>query len=365
MFIPLYLDVTVFMNKRFEIMFVRVLPLYLIVLVPAEVFSLDVQTGLQSRRNSRYFTEELILPPLPLVQTQSSELTSVSIPYGGSHNRAIPAIYTNSPLTISNWLAENVSTSGCILGFDVESNPSTPWTINPRFEGPSTVQLATTDSCLVVHLFRKAGRPSIASVPILEAVLSDQTIIKAGVGIDKDLIELSQAWGALEARSRLNLGGIGVKSHGKETTGLKRLSKAILNVDLLKSRKLAASNWSQVPLSDKQVAYCARDAWAGAAVVQELIARDPDTFSPASLKCLLENQQSIEAMTALAMERKLARTELTSLMAPFQSQRSKRRIPSHVRRKVTRLQGTIKASKPKPPLAFDVSSLGITIERSN
>jgi hypothetical protein len=52
-----------------------------------------------------------------------------------------------------------------------------------------------------------------------------------------------------------------------------------------------------VPLSDKQVAYCARDAWAGAAIVEELIARDPDTFSPDSLKCLLENQQSVEEMT--------------------------------------------------------------------
>ena len=341
------------------------LPLYLTIFVPAEVLSLNVHSGLQRRRNSRYFTEELILPPLPLVRIPSTDMPSATIPYGGSHGRAIPAIYTNSPLTISNWLSQNVSSSGCILGFDVESNPSTPWTINPRFEGPSTVQLATADSCLVIHLFRKTGRPSIASVPILEAVLSDETIIKAGVGIDKDLIELSQAWGVFEARSRLNLGGIGVKSKGKETTGLKRLSNAILNVELLKSRKLASGDWSQVPLSEKQVAYCARDAWAGAAIVEELIVRDPATFSPGSLKCLLANQQSVEAMTALAMERKLARTELTSLMAPFQSQRSKRRIPSNVRREATRLQGTIKASKPKPPLAFDVSSLGIKIERSN
>lgn len=352
------------MNQRLQIMtFRRLLHLYFTVFVPVDVLSFNIHSGIQSRRNSRYFTEELILPPLPLVRIPSSDLTSAAIPYGGCHGRAIPAVYTNSPLTISNWLSENISSSGCIIGFDVESNPRTPWTINPRFEGPSTVQLATADSCLVVHLFRKTGRPSIASVPILEAVLSDETIIKAGVGIDKDLIELCQAWGILEARSRLNLGGIGVKSNGKETTGLKRLSKAILNVDLLKSRKVASSNWSQVPLSDKQVAYCARDAWAGAAIVEELIARDPDTFSPDSLKCLLENQQSVEEMTVLAMERKLARTELTSLMAPFQSQRSKRRIPSNVRREVTRLQGTIKASKPKPPLAFDVSSLGITIER--
>lgn len=317
------------------------------------------------RQSTRYFSAELMLPPLPPVHYSSSFDSSHESTHGSSQCRSIPVVYTNSPLTISKWLSENISSAGCTLGFDVESNPSTPWTIHPRFEGPCTVQLATTDACLVVHLFRKSGSPSIASAPILQAVLTDATIIKAGVGIDKDLIELCHAWGGLEARSRLNLGGIGVGRTGKETTGLKRLSKAILHVDLQKSRKLAAGNWNQIPLSDKQIAYCARDAWAGAAIVEELKARDPETFSPHHLQNLLEGQQSIEEMTALAMERKSARTELTSLMAPFQTQRSRKRIPTSVHRDVCRLQSTIKALRPQPPLAFDVSSLGIKIERSN
>ena len=129
---------------------------------------------------------------------------------------------------------------------------------------------------------------------------------------------------------------------------------------------MAAGNWNQIPLSDKQIAYCARDAWAGAAIVDELKARDPETFSPHNLRSLLEGQQSIEEMATLAMERKLARTELTSLVAPFRTQRhSRKRIPISVHRDVCRLQNTIKALRPHPPLAFDVSSLGIKIERSN
>lgn len=324
----------------------------------------NVVVAPQVRQNTRYFSAELMLPPLPLADYSSFESPAESSNIG-LHSRSIPVVYTNSPVTISRWLSENVSSPGCVLGFDVESNPSTPWTIHPRFEGPCTVQLATTDACLVVHLFRKSGGPSMAAAPILEAVLSDEAIIKAGVGIDKDLIELCHAWGGLKARSRLNLGGIGVGPNGKETTGLKRLSKAILNIDLLKSRKLAAGNWNQMPLSDKQIAYCARDAWAGAAIVDELNSRDPDTFCPLRLQSLLQNQQSIEEMTVLAMERKSARTELTGLLAPFQTRRYKKRIPSDVRRDVCRLQTTIKALRPNPPLTFDVSSLGIIIERSN
>ena len=326
--------------------------------------SLNVASEPHVGQSTRYFSADLILPPLPVVHFSSLD-SAPETANGGIICKSIPVIYTNSPRTISKWLTENISTDGCTLGFDVESNPSTPWTIHPRFEGPCTVQLATTDACLVVHLFRTSGRPSIASAPILQAVLSDETIIKAGVGIDKDLIELCHAWGGLEAKSRLNLGGIGAGRTGKETTGLKRLCKAILHVDLLKSRKLAAGNWNQLPLSDKQIAYCARDAWAGAAIVDELKARDPETFSPHNLRSLLEGQQSVDEMATLAMERKLARTELTSLVAPFHTQRSRKRIPTSVQRDVCRLQNTIKALRPRPPLAFDVSSLGIKIERSN
>jgi hypothetical protein len=320
------------------------------------------------RANTRYFHHEFQLPPLDTYLISSSS-TMDSIP-SNHHGKSINAVYTNSPKQVSHWLSENLSgfdnEENCItIGFDVESNVRTPWNNNHLlFEGPCTVQLATMNSCLVVHLFRKSGRPSMASVPILESVLSDDSIIKAGVGIDKDLVELCQAWRSLEARSRLNLGGIGVKNGRKETTSLKRLSKSILQVDLRKSRKLASGDWSHVPLLEKQIIYSARDAWAGAAIVEELQRRDPQTFSASNLKQLLANQPSIQEMAASAVKRKQARDELTQLLAPFQPRHFGNKVPTEIHREVSRLQGTIKASRPVPPISFDVQSLGISIERN-
>jgi 3'-5' exonuclease len=325
---------------------------------------------MQPRKASRrYFFQEIQLPPLESLVSSSSSITNTLSSY--HHGKSISAVYTNSPKQVSNWLSENLSCfdsgeSGAIIGFDVESNVRTPWNNDISvFEGPCTVQLATMNSCLVVHLFRKSGRPSMASVPILEAVLSDDSIIKAGVGIDKDLVELCQSWGNLEARSRLNLGGIGVKNGRRETTSLKRLSKAILQVDLRKSRKMASGDWSHVPLLEKQIIYSSRDAWAGAAIVEELQRRDPKTFSASNLKQLLENQPSIQEMATSAFERKQARDELTQLLAPYQPRKVRRRVPTQIHKEVSRLQETIKASRPVPPISFDVQSLGINIERTS
>jgi hypothetical protein len=200
-------------------------------------------------------------------------------------------------------------------------------------------------------------------VPILEAVLSDDEIIKAGVGIDSDLVQLRHLWRSkLDARSRLDLGGIG----GGQVTGLKGLSRAILQVDLPKSTRLATSNWARLPLTKDQLEYSARDAWAGAAIVEELAKRDPETFSSESLKSLLQFQPSIEDIHYKAVERKKARAQLTKLLAPFREKNhsfsSLCRIPVSGRYEASRLQGTIKATAPVKPLLFDVSPLGILIE---
>lgn len=329
------------------------------------IFSATAFLPRTQKRNTRYFTTEAVLPAIPVVPSPSNATAACGLPpaYMRGYGFPIPVVYTNSPQAISNWLSDNVPSSEepCILGFDVESVPPVPWLRHVQFEGPATVQLATPESCLVIHLLRKTGRPSVASVPILEAVLADENIIKAGVGIDHDMMELYQQWGRLEAKSRLNLGTIG---GGDDIKGLKRLSKAILEVNLPKTKSLAVSNWSKCPLSAQQLAYSARDAWAGAAIVKELMVRDPHAFAPHRLKELLRQEQSIAEMNAIAMERKLARSELTTLLAPFRSKRTKmRELPGKVRMKASRLRCTIKESAPLKPMVFDVSGLGIEIEQ--
>jgi 3'-5' exonuclease len=132
--------------------------------------------------------------------------------------------------------------------------------------------------------------------------MADNAIIKAGCSIDQDMMELylythhnqevartttfsSQGF-IHEARSRLDLGGIRLINSDDDTTdniqnnnnngntvGLKTLAAEILGVRLVKSTRLAASDWSRLPLTPAQIAYSARDAWTSAAIVAELANR--------------------------------------------------------------------------------------------
>lgn len=235
------------------------------------------------------------------------------------------------------------------------------------------MQLATTDACLVVHLTRRNGRPSRACAPILDAVLGDETIVKAGAGIDQDMLELWECWsGRLQARSRLDIGGIGLNEKG--SIGLQRLTSSILGLDLGKTKKQAMSDWSQVPLTDEQLIYSARDAWAGAAIVAELAAVAPDVFGTPALIEKLKSERPMEEVIALVQSRKRAKTQLASVLKPYVpgggSAKSKSRpirkkpMPPKVRKKVSQLKQVLSRTTLDGPMAFDVEPHGFKIHPS-
>jgi hypothetical protein len=65
-----------------------------------------------SRRETRYFSQQLVAPPLaPLADMSNIE---------SSHHQELPILYTNDPRVVSQWLQEHVDRNGCVLGFDVE-----------------------------------------------------------------------------------------------------------------------------------------------------------------------------------------------------------------------------------------------------
>eukprot|EP00546_Thalassionema_frauenfeldii_P001157 CAMPEP_0178936822 /NCGR_PEP_ID=MMETSP0786-20121207/25398_1 /TAXON_ID=186022 /ORGANISM="Thalassionema frauenfeldii, Strain CCMP 1798" /LENGTH=313 /DNA_ID=CAMNT_0020615291 /DNA_START=216 /DNA_END=1157 /DNA_ORIENTATION=- len=302
----------------------------------------------QYSRHSSFFTLEETLPSLQFVYPTSELCIPTDIPYSKIAN-SIPVVYTNSPKAVDKWLSDNVSQySG--LGLDVESNRHNHF--NP---GPATVQLATPTNCLVVHLVSRSGNPIGDSLSVLEPILMDETIIKTGVAVDHDIVALRRKWGdSVDAKSRLELGGIGCEYKNGQTVSLKRLSKAILGIDLPKSKALALSSWNRIPLTKKQVAYSARDAWAGAAILQELTNRDPETFSPESLRSMLMHQPTIDQINSLALLRKEAREARTNLLAS--------KPLDHARQKLSGLSRIIKSTAPEKPKFIDVSSLGIIID---
>jgi ribonuclease D len=224
--------------------------------------------------------------------------------------------------------------------------PVVPW-FEANFEGPAVVQISTCKGAIVVHLVDVLDcDKSKETIPMLKSLLADQTIVKAGVGIDQDMIELYRDWGNEgEIRSRFDIGGIG--GEVGRTSSLKDLAKAFLGVDLPKSKRLSRSNWSRLPLSEKQIAYCARDAWAAAAILFELAKRKPELFSSRAIQQLLEGEFPIAHLEKRSVDRKAAKKRFLQLIEVSQETRT-----PEMREEINKLREAMNQLAPPNPFFF-------------
>jgi hypothetical protein len=312
----------------------------------------------RSNKSYRYFSQEISLPALRRLNPASNN-------YGDS----IPVLYTNDPQSASQWMETHFSQNDLTtVGWDVESVPNVPW-MPANFCGPATVQISVVHAALVVQMVNHKGFPSEDTVPMLRNFLADPSILKAGVGIDKDMMELVRSWdpessssssaSSLVVRGRMDIGGIGA-AVGR-TRSLKDLAFAILGVDIPKSRKLSLSNWGQVPLTTLQIAYAARDAWVAAAIMNELALRDPNTCSTQSLLQLVSQDEiSISDLDRRAVARKMAKTEFEGIVGGKGEEKVDRRdLTDAQRKRVDDLRAEMKGLAPPRPFEFDMEKLGI------
>lgn len=223
-----------------------------------------------------------------------------------------------------------------------QSVPDAPW-VTSKFKGrPATVQLATSDASIVIPLIWN-NRYSKACLPLIEAVLSDPNIIKCGCSIEDDMLDLKRlvpGLGALEARSRFDVGLLGAS---KNRLGLKALARILLNLDLEKPKRIAISNWSHFPLSGEQLNYAARDAWAGVAVLEELQQQYPATFGTEALVERLKPQPTLKDLNTSQTRRQKAKMLLSRFQTPYH----KRNVimPPNVAEKVSHLKGVLKETQ--------------------
>lgn len=191
--------------------------------------------------------------------------------------------------------------------------------------------------------------------------MRDENIVKAGCAIDQDLMELHSQWNGMEARSRFDLGGIG--GDRSSVTGLRTLCAAILHLDLPKSRRLAMSDWSQLPLTDSQLCYCARDAWVGAAVAAELEALSPAMFAPGRLARRLQRQRTLRDLAQRQANRKQAKQLLVAIQAPYSlSQKMRVRdteLPQWKKNIVNELKEVMRENRYDGLEVYDAIDLGL------
>ncbi len=136
-----------------------------------------------------------------------------------------------------------------VVGFDTETRPSFR---KGESHPPALVQLATT-SC--VYLFQLRHRQSH---DLLAAMLSGETLVKAGIAVAYDLRELHAVF-PFVPRNVVDLGQL-ARRRGMEQTGLRNLAGLFLGFRIPKGAK--TTNWGVPQLTAAQIAYAATDAWA-------------------------------------------------------------------------------------------------------
>lgn len=137
-----------------------------------------------------------------------------------------------------------------LLGFDTETKPN--FQKGPA-NLPALLQLAGETSVWIFQL-TALGLPEE-----LRAILSEQTIIKAGVAVELDLRHL-QRLDHFPPEGFVELATV-AKEAGIKNHGLRGLAAVMLGHRISKGAQ--RSNWGADSLNEKQLRYAATDAWVG------------------------------------------------------------------------------------------------------
>jgi ribonuclease D len=306
------------------------------------------------------------------------------------HDYSVPIIvtYTNDPEIARKWadkyllpLPEPSSASTAsasneiqVVGFDLESAPNLPWRKDIRYTGPATVQLSVNDAALVLQIAQdECDGPLHDTLPFVNSVLSHDSLLLAGVGMDQDMVELYRWVGNDDGKLmsdrplRIDIGGVGSVTTG-DSVGLRRLAASIIKVDVPKSRNLARSPWASAPLSEKEIAYAARDAWTSAAVLHRLNSLDPQRFSPLVLRNVVLNEEvrlqgEGKPIGIADLSRQMAlRKQCKKEWAMLKEQLKEGALQESESDRMKELEGQIRDLAPNQPIRFEIEErLGITL----
>jgi ribonuclease D len=136
-----------------------------------------------------------------------------------------------------------------IVGLDTETRPAFR---KGESHLPCLVQVATGRAAYLVPLRYREAFPALA------ALLEDERIVKAGVGLAFDLRQLKLVF-PFAQRSVVDL-GVAARRAGLEQAGVRNLAGICLGFRIPKGSR--TSNWAAPRLTPAQITYAATDAWA-------------------------------------------------------------------------------------------------------
>lgn len=145
-----------------------------------------------------------------------------------------------------------------LLGFDTETRPTFK---KGKKNAVSLIQLSTEDLACLFRI-NKIGIPDE-----LISLLSDPSVIKAGVAVHDDIRFLS---GVRKFRPEgfIDLQTM-VKDFGIQSSGLKKLAAIVLGFRI--SKRQQVTDWEAEQLTEAQEIYAATDAWVCHQIYRKLI----------------------------------------------------------------------------------------------
>jgi hypothetical protein len=162
-----------------------------------------------------------------------------AILFEAGEGHRIEVTYATTSECIERWMIRECNNAS-VLGFDTETRPSYR---KGEVYPPALVQLSTATATLVIHLLHLDVIP-----PVLVDTLASDAILKVGVGVDDDAIDL---WlhHHLDVNARLDLSRMGAS---EKPSSLRALCEEVLGVRLDKSSSLTLTSGRRALLAARK-----------------------------------------------------------------------------------------------------------------
>jgi ribonuclease D len=135
-----------------------------------------------------------------------------------------------------------------VVGVDTETQPVFQ---KGQTRLPCLVQIATARAVYLFQLRRMDFSSALAEL------FSNPAIIKAGIGLARDLLQLKKLF-PFDEKNVLDIGDV-AQRHGVRQSGVRNLAGMFLGFRVAKGH--STSNWARPRLSSNQIIYAATDAW--------------------------------------------------------------------------------------------------------
>ncbi|MBF0188959.1 MAG: 3'-5' exonuclease domain-containing protein 2 [Magnetococcales bacterium] len=152
------------------------------------------------------------------------------------------------PAGISSSRAIDTLSKRRVLGFDTETRPVFRKGV---IRHPSLIQISDGERVVIFQL------QQMKSLDGLVALFENQKILKVGVGVRNDCIQLQPVL-PFKPKGFIDLGDI-MKRHDIPSCGLRSMTACLFGKRI--SKRARCSNWEKKRLKAYQVRYAATDAW--------------------------------------------------------------------------------------------------------